>query len=765
MKHAKTLAAFACLLVSAAGAAEFHVSPDGDNANPGTLEEPFRTIQRAADTVRPGDTCFVQGGVYRETVTLGTSGTADRPIRFVAGPDQNVVLSGTVHIAARWTVHKGEILKASLDADVSQLFVDGRMMIEARWPNQPWDRRWDKTTWASEGAGSKYGKIVDPALAATGVDWTGALATLNVGSWTTHLRVVESHRAGSDTLLYPKDMGKRLELQRAHPPGFNRYFLWGTLAALDNPGEWFLDRESKTVYFWPPGEKPLSDCRIEGKVRSYAVIGREIDHVTIEGFRFFGTTFLLENADGCVVERCDLMFPTYLGFAEQRDGSPAYVPRRSRNTMREYLGNLRALSPTLIDGHGNTVRDCRIAYSEAPGLLLAGSDNSVENCLIHDVDWRGLGNGTVGNCAGVHMAASARSVFRRNTVHHVGSSEGVVLPTAGPSLCELNYVHHGGLVQSDGGLIQCNGTRLAGTVIRQNWVHTHDAFNWGGIGIRGDDLSRDLTVHHNVAWNCANKGIMIKGDRNRAYHNSCFDNPSLDLILWSSPEPHKAWAPRQWPHLVERQNAQSIAANNYAPVLTGQMQHEVRRARAVTLPAGQLSHNYHPLSPREVDPKNVVLPEDEPILSAPGHFDFRPRPDSPLIDAGQMIEGISEPVVGDAPDIGAYELGAPNYWIPGRQTPAASMPIPPDGAEAVQSGVELMWLEGLGAGRHDVHLGTDREAVTTADRDAETYRGELENNIFSPPPLQSGKMYFWRVDAIGSDGTAKKGEVWSFRVD
>ncbi|NQT40802.1 MAG: sugar isomerase, partial [Planctomycetes bacterium] len=62
MKYAQTLAAYACLLLSTAGGAEFHVAPDGDDVNPGTLEKPFRTIQQAADTYRPGDTCFVQGG-------------------------------------------------------------------------------------------------------------------------------------------------------------------------------------------------------------------------------------------------------------------------------------------------------------------------------------------------------------------------------------------------------------------------------------------------------------------------------------------------------------------------------------------------------------------------------------------------------------------------------------------------------------------------------------------------------------------------------
>ena len=748
---------------SVAGAAEYYVATDGSDANSGTIELPLRSIQRAASLLKPGDACYVRGGVYRETVRLARSGEQNEPVRFAAYPGEAVVLSGAEAVRAEWSPCKDGIWQARVDLDVSQLFVDGEMMVEARWPNQPFDRRWDKATWAAD-QGGEYGRIVDPALAETGIDWTGALAALNVGSWTTHLRVVRNHSPGGDAFQYDRDMGRRLEADRPHPPGFNRYFLWGKLEALDAPGEWFFDRRSKTIYLWTPrGQRP-DRCRIEGKVRDYAFLVHDVHDVTISDFSFFAATLLLEECDRCLVEDCRFSYPTYAGPAERAGGGPIYIPRRCREAAHEYLGGQRVLAPTLIEGGGNVVRNCRIEYSEAPGLMLAGRDNLVENCLIHDVDWRGLGNGVVGNCAGVHMAPSAASTFRRNTVYNVGSSEGIVLPTSGPSLCELNYVHHGGLVQSDGGLIQCNGVNLNGTVIRYNWVHDHDAFNWGGIGIRGDDLTRNLILHHNVAWNCANKGFMVKGDRNQVYCNTAVNNPQLDMVLWAAPEPFKQWAPRQWDHLLKQQNADSRAYNNYAPVLTGQMQHEVRRAKSIQLPPGDLAANYHPLSPCEMASKEIELPEDEPVLRDPQRFDFRPRPGSPLIDAGRAISGITEGFLGDAPDVGAYEHGAADYWIPGCQAPCASMPVPPNGAGSVKADADLMWLAGCRAASHQVYLGSNRDRVADADADATEFQGALENNVFPPPGLQAGQSYFWRVDVQEHDGVTVKGEVWEFRV-
>ncbi len=44
--------------------ATYHVSPTGSDSNPGSEARPFRTIQKAADSVKPGDTVLVDDGVY-----------------------------------------------------------------------------------------------------------------------------------------------------------------------------------------------------------------------------------------------------------------------------------------------------------------------------------------------------------------------------------------------------------------------------------------------------------------------------------------------------------------------------------------------------------------------------------------------------------------------------------------------------------------------------------------------------------------------------
>ncbi len=73
----------------------FYVSTTGNDANPGTLSAPWRTVQHAADTARPGSTVNVRGGVYEERVTINVSGNAsDGFITFRSNPGETAILEG-----------------------------------------------------------------------------------------------------------------------------------------------------------------------------------------------------------------------------------------------------------------------------------------------------------------------------------------------------------------------------------------------------------------------------------------------------------------------------------------------------------------------------------------------------------------------------------------------------------------------------------------------------------------------------------------------
>lgn len=86
-------------------AAEYYVAPNGNDASPGTHAEPFATIQRAQQSVEPGDTVFIRGGTFRMTeqqiakrkdiyayiTHLDKSGLPGKRITYRAYQDENPV--------------------------------------------------------------------------------------------------------------------------------------------------------------------------------------------------------------------------------------------------------------------------------------------------------------------------------------------------------------------------------------------------------------------------------------------------------------------------------------------------------------------------------------------------------------------------------------------------------------------------------------------------------------------------------------------------
>ena len=56
--------------------ANYYVSPNGNDSNSGSLSSPWKTIQRAANIAASGDTVYVRGGTYNETIKITRSGSS-----------------------------------------------------------------------------------------------------------------------------------------------------------------------------------------------------------------------------------------------------------------------------------------------------------------------------------------------------------------------------------------------------------------------------------------------------------------------------------------------------------------------------------------------------------------------------------------------------------------------------------------------------------------------------------------------------------------
>ena len=704
-------------------AKDYYVSVKGSDKNKGTLEAPFKTILKASKEMKAGDICFIRVGYYHEKVDINElNGTSFKPIVFKAYNNEKVVLDGTILLDLKWEKHSGSIYKASLKKDIWQLFVDQKSMTSARWPNGNWydGSVWDKTksmAWPEKGKGS-YSHHFNKEIASIDEDLTGAIILVNSGSFKTFKSNITEHQKGDDNFKYDTNRkGIKVHFSYKGKTEKHGYFLEGKLGLLDEENEWYYNPKTNLIYLWTSEGKHPKNFKIKGKTQSYAFNIKNSSHIIIEGINFFGTTFNTSESNHITIENCNFKYPSY---------------------SKRMLGDLSQMDVTSMNSRKNdfkafnTVRNCKFEYMDGPVIDMNGWNNIVENNYMHSIDYSCTYKGGYT----LNMSQATELLFRRNTVHTSGTSE--MYKAGVRNTIELNDLSRSGYLQNDGSLVQLSVAAQDQSQTRYNWVHNSvkQGLRYDNSNLPNSPWGENGNMHHNVAWKTDR--IFFKGDKHFIYNNLSFDNHLNDLII-SSNLP------------IQGRNYETITRNNISNKFSG---HRTKPGKDYPVP-GIVDHNWS---------GNFKGADIRTQLRDPDNLDFRPKKDSELVDAGALIKGKEIPFLGNAPDIGAYEYGDTNYWIPGFQDKTASAPVPPMNAEYVKNDADLMWLKAYNSASSDVYFGMDFETISTATKMSSEFKGNQENNIYTPKKLEGGKTYYWRIDAVMQDDTVK-GEVWKFTVN
>ncbi len=741
-------------------AEDFYVSETGNDSNPGTLAEPFATIQHAVDRAGPGDTVYIRGGTYREAVDLSnTAGVSNAPVTLVNYDGETVTLDGTTAITNRWTLDEGSVYKTTLFEDITQLFVDDELMTLARFPNARVfsEEMWDYASHRQrESSTSRYVVVDDPdsgaadTLAGAGVSFNGCVAVCNFADHITYARLVEDHAAGSDT--FNVDWMEKIGTS-------NYYFMEGgsngaERVMLDTAAEWAYDESAKILYLWPEDGLDPTGRGIYGKTMAYAFSGGSGSrYIVIDGLNFRAVAFSFESSDHITIRNCGFDYYT---------ASKRALGDISESETAEFVGTESDFCKEI------TVYNCTFRYADGAGLNGSYVENMlIENNLFYQIDYA-----NIGVFAAVELEETLDLVYRRNTMETAGAGQGMSAnryesDTVRPVTAEYNFHTDCARKQGDGSAIYMPHEDVVESVARYNWFigNYERDFRWDGWN--DPLLGTNANFYCNVAMATMIKAVAVgdgchlKGDRHEVYNNT-------GIKTWSSIEVS----------IGKGGNAHSVSRNNAADVLNDYLDQEsntnyfssdeyidsttndtyYRVENDWGLP-GEDSHNF--AGQEEGDSMHDLLRD-------PDNRDFRPRADAAvLIDQGTNVTctvngtvyDVTAGYVGDAPDIGAYEYGADAYWIPGRQEAQASMPVPKDGGVSVPQDADLMYLIGLGGERAHIYLGTSSNALE--------YVGSKEDpqNIAvldGDPGLEANQRYYWRVDTELSDGSVVTGQVWSF---
>ncbi|MEV1317238.1 ricin-type beta-trefoil lectin domain protein [Micromonospora arborensis] len=273
------------LPASAAVQATYYVAPDGNDANPGTIQSPFRTVQRARDVVRTvnasmtGDiNVYLRGGSYPVSSTVefgaGDSGTNGFRVSYGAYPNEKPVLDGGVQVTG-WTQHSGNIWKAPLDRanKLRALYVnDKRAYMASKTISSAgcygtYNITAGQAAWAWESGsqcdGAKYSLADFPAVARnqddieieTGTTWTTAI----VG-----VRQVTTSSDGANRVALFQQPGAAIAQGafngNAQVGGTHK--LMNAYEFLDTPGEFYFDKASRTVYYYKASSENMSTATV-----------------------------------------------------------------------------------------------------------------------------------------------------------------------------------------------------------------------------------------------------------------------------------------------------------------------------------------------------------------------------------------------------------------------------------------------------------------------------------------------------------------------
>ncbi len=309
----------------------FYVSPDGDDRCPGTEARPFATLNRAQEAVRriagqrPVSVWLREGTHYLAaplTFTPSDSGTPGNQVTYAAYPDEAVLLSGGRRLTCTWTSYRDGIMKCPVPRGLcfTQLFVEGKRQIRARYPN--YDRSITGKSGYLQAAGALPDSIADP-FAGSDDDMTfsggaprGVIYdpdTFTPRQWANaqdaEIHIFQSaywgnlmfRLAGVDRdqhILWFGEGGQQLGAKWSSAPAavnhHSRFFIENVFEELDAPGEWFLDKHSSVLYYYPPTGLDLSASLIEISQHECVIHfagsqSHPVDNITFKGVRISHT--------------------------------------------------------------------------------------------------------------------------------------------------------------------------------------------------------------------------------------------------------------------------------------------------------------------------------------------------------------------------------------------------------------------------------------------------------------------------------------------
>lgn len=557
----------------------YYVSPKGKDTNTGKFDKPFATPEKARDIVREElksnrnvpITVFFREGTYtlRKSFELNSldSGSQKAPVIYSAYPDEKVNFTGGISISVEKAKKvsdkailakfvpsaKDKILQVNLKSlGISnygilrprgfgrpyqpapmELFCNHDGMILARWPNDSLVR---------------IGTVLDPGSIPRNGDYShrGGKFTFDVSRPERWGNAKDIWISGFFNTGYADDAVKiaNLDLDKkiiiteqetmygfAGGKEYQTWYAYNLLEEIDQPREYFIDRERGILYFFPPQEG-LNSIELSLMEDPLVVIenGSNIHFRNITFVCSRGMGMYIERGRADIIENCEFrnlglvaicFGKGILPFKElQHSGTGVITSRILGNINGHFYDNTTFNRDAGID---HLVSGCRIYNTGSGGISLSGGNrltlekgnNRVENCRIRNfnrldrsykagVNVDGVGN-IIRNCEIYNCPGSA--IYLHGNEH----------------IIEFNIIHHAVTDGNDMGAIYYGRDPSEfGNKVRYNFFH-HLGNEHGEIAaVYHDDGACGMEVIGNIFYKAGSPTILIGGGNDNIYKNNIF---------------------------------------------------------------------------------------------------------------------------------------------------------------------------------------------------------------------------------------------------